>query len=323
MKKSLYSLTLLLTLLSTLTSCRNKEYRAIEGMVWNTTFHITYCGAPDLTDSVYATLRRVEMSVSAFAPHSLVSRINRCETDTVDTDFAKVYREARDVWQLSSGYFDPTLSPLINAYGFGYQNSSTPPDQSHTDSILQFVGMEKTSLNGTHLVKQDPRTEFNFSAIAKGYGCDQVGEMFQRAGVDDYMVEIGGEIALHGRNPEGGLWRISIDKPVVSNTREIHESQTVLTLTDCGIATSGNYRNYHEQGGRRVGHTFDPKTGRPALTDVLSATVIAPTCMRADALATACMSMGSERARLMADAHRLKVMLITPSGVWTSPSWPK
>lgn len=297
-------------------SCARQEYRTVEGMAWNTTFHITYQGERDLTDSVYAVLHRVEMSVSAFAPQSIVSRINRGETRVTDAAFRTVYNKARQVWQNSRGRFDPTVSPLINAYGFGFTGGdSVLPSQRETDSLLQFVGMGRTHLQGTELVKEDARTQFNFSAIAKGYGCDQVGEMLRRNGVENYMVEIGGELSLHGHNPEGGLWRISIDKPVFSADREIHESQQVLELTDCGVATSGNYRNYHELEGRRVSHTIDPVTGRPSQTDLLSATVIAPTCMEADAYATAFMSMGSREAMTLARRLHLRAILITGHGV--------
>lgn len=306
--------------------CSRPVYRNAQGMVWNTTYNITYEADTDLSDSVIAELKRVERSVSAFDPSSVVSLINRNESDVTDSLFRQVYNTAVEVNRLSGGAFDPTLAPLINAWGFGYEKTETP-DSAHIREILQYIGIEKTSLEHGRLNKQDPRIQFNFSAIAKGFGCDCVGAMFERLGVDNYMVEIGGEIRMGGKNPKGAKWNISIDKPIFSADSEIHESQTVLPLTDCGMATSGNYRNFKEIDGKRVVHTIDRFTGCPALNDLLSVTVIVPAsktvtapCMLADALATACMSMGSEKAKAMIESQGFAALFILADGtIWQSP----
>lgn len=303
--------------------CRKEEYRRMQGMVWNTTYHITYESDKDLTDSVIAELKNVEHSVSAFAPTSIVSKINRNESFITDSAFREVYNMSLSISRKSGGAFDPTLAPLINAYGFGYERKDFP-DQSQIDSILSHVGIEKTCLKGNTLYKQHPDIEFNFSAIAKGYGCDRVGRMFVRNGVKNYMVEIGGEIALAGKNPTAENWNISIDKPIFSADKEIHDSQMIVSLTDCGMATSGNYRNFKEIDGKRIAHTIDRFSGKPVLNDMLSATVIASTCMQADAYATACMSMGSTAAKLMAEKEKLAVMFVLNDGsVYTSRYFPK
>lgn len=287
--------------------------------MWNTSYHITYQSPRQLDDSILATFGRVERSVSVFTPGSTVCRINDNLTDSVDALFADVYRCALTVNHDTKGYFDPTLSPLINAYGFGYKNG-VEPDSAAVDSILQFVGITNTELVGNRLIKKDKRTSFNFSAIAKGFGCDCVGATLKRCGVDNYLVEVGGEIAVAGRSPSADKWHVSIDKPIFSKDKEIHISQSVIAVTDCGIATSGNYRNYHDDAqGHRIGHTVDPFTGRPAKNDMLSATVVAPSCMEADAYATALMAMGSRRARLVIQRLHLSAMIVTVNGdVWCS-----
>lgn len=297
---------------------RENDYYAMEGMIWHTAYHITYQGDKELSDSVLTELHRVEESVSVFTPGSVVSRVNSSEELGVDSIFSEVYRTSVRISRESGGFFDPTLAPLIEAYGFAGKEGKVP-DTEATDSIMDFVGIGKTSLVGGVLRKSDSRLRFNFSAIAKGYGCDAVGTMLRRNGSANYLVEIGGEIAAAGCNPEGGKWRIQVDKPVFSADSVVHDSQLVIEITDCGVATSGNYRNYRENGGKRVGHTFDPHTGAPALNDMLSATVVVPTCMEADGYATACMAMGFDKAVDMSERLGLKTLLIGSGGrVWMS-----
>lgn len=302
--------------------CKQKpEYRSSEGVIWHTMYHATYQADADYSDSIIEVLRSVERSVSVFTPGSVVCRINDNSGLEADSIFSRVYRKSREIWGVSEGYFDPTLSPLISAYGFAGKRGELP-DGATVDSLLGIVGLGRTSLTGGTLHKEDPCIQFNFSAIAKGYGCDAVGEMFRRNGCADYLVEIGGEIAVSGRGPRGGQWNVQIDKPVFSADSIVHDAQLAISVTDCGIATSGNYRNYREEGGRRLGHTIDPRTGAPAVNDMLSATVVAPTCMEADAYATACMAMGFDRARAMAERHGLTVLLIADGGrMYQSPSF--
>lgn len=295
------------------------EYVKAEGMIWNTTWHVTYQGAPELRDSVMAVLERVGKSLNVFDDNSLVSQVNRQDTTPVNDDFIKVYSMSMRINRLTDGAFDPTLSPLITAWGFGKGHRPTG-DTLRIDSIMKFVGIEKTRLSMDRLAKQDVRIQFNFSAIAKGYGCDQVGEMLKRNGVDNWLVEIGGEIAAAGESPTHGKWRVSVDKPILQQDSIMHDSQCVIAFTDMGMATSGNYRNFHTgPHGERFGHTISSKTGRPVATDVLSATVIARSAMEADALATSFMAMGSEAVRKLNKSLRLPVMLVlADSTVWAS-----
>ncbi|MDE5808402.1 MAG: FAD:protein FMN transferase, partial [Muribaculaceae bacterium] len=290
-----------------------------EGMVWNTQFHITYRGSAILKDSVRMVLDEVGHNLSVFDTASLVSRVNRQDSTPVNTDFIRVYAMSRRINKLTGGIFDPTLSPIITAWGFGPGHKATP-DTARVDSLLRFVGINKTRLKYDSLIKDVSGVEFNFSAIAKGYGCDRVGEMFKRNGVKDFMVEIGGEVLASGVSPRGEGWNISIDRPIVSDSI-VHESQVVISFTNQGLATSGNYRNYHGSVDDRYGHTISPLTGRPVQTDVLSATVLSSTAMEADAWATAFMAMGSGQAKEMALRQKMPVMLICSDTVWLSPKF--
>lgn len=281
--------------LLTLSCQRSERFHSMEGMEWNTIYHITYQGPESLQDSVRAVMKEVAASLSVFEPQSLVARANEAKEIEVDDNFRKVYYIARRIHDLTDGEYDPTVEPLVEAWGFskGHRASS---DTLRLDSLQQFVGMEKTHMKGRKLFFDDQRTRFNFSSVAKGFGCDQVGEMFQRNGVDDYMIEIGGEVKTAGLSPAGIPWKIAVEAPQAYVKRGGEPFTDVLELTGKALATSSNERNYHEdgEGGRRYGHTVSPKTGRPIQTDLLSATVLAPTCAEADAMATACMAVGSK-----------------------------
>lgn len=292
-----------LSVLLTLCSCSSREFRHASGAKWGTMYHITYEADRDLSDSITAEMSRVEMSLSPFLPSSTISAINRGENATIDKYIATVFEYSQRVNKASGGAFDPTVGPIVDLWGFGADKGvNDAPSQAQIDSALAGVGIWRCKISDNHIVKPDQGTQFNFSAIAKGYGCDCVAEMLRRNGSENYMVEIGGEIALSGHNPKGKAWTIQVDAPIVDATASNRKRMTTVSLTDCGIATSGNYRNYRDYGhGGRVGHTIDPRTGRPVTTTTLSATVIAPTCMEADALATACMAIPLEQAMSMID----------------------
>lgn len=283
-------------------SCqRANDFRSNEGVVWNTTYHIVYQSPVDMGDSILSVFREVDRSLSVFNDTSVVSRINRNSTDEPDDMFREVFEESKRVNMLSYGAFDPTVGPLVDLWGFGRQRDSVRTVSPELiDSILRCVGINDCMITDDgRLVKKHPGTLFNFSAIAKGYGCDKVGDMLSRNGIDCFMVEVGGEIVVKGHNPRNADWRIMIDAPVESSDSVIHERMAVIAVTDCAVATSGNYRNFKEVDGKRVGHTIDPFTGSPAHSEVLSVTVVAPRCMTADALATACMAMPLDSAKAM------------------------
>lgn len=289
----------LITLLASiilLHSCGNNQtWHKESGILWNTIYNVTWMGPGYLADSIIPSTYPVDNSLSVFNDSSLVAMVNRNIDTHVDTHFITVYDEACKVNRLSGGMFDPTLSPAITAWGFG-KNHTANTDTLHCDSLCSIVGIEKTHLLDCVLHKDDIRIQFNFSALAKGYGVDLIAEMFRRNGVENFMIEIGGEIFCSGHNSNNRDWRIAVDIPRKESLPGQQVAE-ILTLTNKGVASSGNYRNFHHTtAGNTYGHTISPLTCRPVETDIISATVVAKNCMTADALATACMACGSEEA---------------------------
>lgn len=287
---------------------RSERYRFASGSTWGTFYNITYRSDRDLHDSIRAVMAQVDSSLSMFNPRSVVSAVNARRTSEVDHLFADVFTQSVRVNRLSHGAFDPTVAPLVNIWGFGSKGDVTaPPTAARIDSLLRGVGIHRctldTAASGVIRVSMpSATTAFDFSAIAKGYGCDLVARMLRRNGCSDYLVEIGGEVALSGTNDRGEKWRLQIDAPVENRAGE-HRRAAMVQLTGCGVASSGNYRNYRsDSSGTRYGHTISPVTGRPYRTELLAVTVIAPTTMEADALATAAMSMTVDEAREMIDS---------------------
>ena len=257
-----------------------------------------------ITSIVAKTLDKFHISVSIDAIESLslhfLIAINRNETQAADTMLREVLALSLRVSDITGGAFDVTVAPLVNAWGFGYKNG-TLPDSATVDSLRALVGYRQLHLtyDGT-LTKDDPRIILDCSAVAKGYGVDRVAALLHSRGVNNFMVEIGGEIVVSGNNPKGEQWRVGVNRPDDDPTSTGNAIETVLPLTDCALATSGNYRNYYvTDDGRRVSHTINPATGYPARHSLLSATVIAPTCAEADAFATAFMVMGIDSAKAL------------------------
>ncbi|MDE6066726.1 MAG: FAD:protein FMN transferase, partial [Duncaniella sp.] len=236
----------------------------------------------------------------------------------------RIFNASVEVNRMSHGAFDPTVAPLVNLWGYGYRTTGVEPTAASIDSLLGSVGIGECSITTDGFIrKKTPATEFNFSAITKGYGCDLVGEMLARNGCDDYMVEIGGEIVLAGCSPRGRQWRIMVDAPIDCDTAIVHERMAVVELTGKGVATSGNYRNYRETPEGRTWHTISPRDGRPAMTDLLSATVVARDCMLADAYATACMAQSADSAMSMIESlPGVEALLVTRDTVMASSNFP-
>ena len=307
--------TLILTL--SLTACvGSPTWRTTSGAVWGTTYHITYESEKDLSDSVVAVTGEINSSLSMFSPLSTVSRINSGETDTVDSHFEKVFNVARKIFDASDGAFDPTVAPLVDLWGFGREGRDIDlPDSATVSEVMEKVGLDRAFIADGRVIKGHPQMEFDFSAIAKGYGVEQVAEMLRRNGCSNFMVEIGGEIQIEGHNPNKKAWRIQIDAPM-PDSEPGDSALMIVDLTDCAIATSGNYRNFRAVSvDSIVGHTLNPKTGYPAPKYLLSVTVIAPGCTEADALATALMASSPDRVNgILSRFPEVKAILVLPSG---------
>ncbi len=268
-----------------LVSCAQKEYRRNTNFVFGTIYNITYQSDRDLQQEIEAELMKVDGEFSMFNPQSTVARINSGDSTVERSEmFNEIYQLAQTVSKETDGAFDITVAPLVNAWGFGFKHEQLPtPEQ--VDSLLQL------------------RNQMDFSAIAKGYGCDVVARLLESHGIHNYMVEIGGEVVVSGKNAKGDDWHIGITKPTEDSLNVEGEMQTVLSITDHAMATSGNYRNFYYQGGRKYAHTIDPRTGYPVQHSLLSATVLAENCATADAYATSFMVLGVEGAKAVLARH--------------------
>lgn len=283
---------------------RSKQapYNSINGLVFGTVYNITYQYDGDLKEEIEAELKKFDGSLSPFNDTAVITRVNRNEDIVTDRFFQTCFNRSMEISAETKGAFDITVAPLANAWGFGFKKG-TFPDSVMIDSLLQITGYQKVKLENGKVIKADPRVMLSCSAVAKGYSVDVVARYLDSKGIKNYMVDIGGELVLKGHNPKNELWRIGINKPVDDSLSVNQELQTTLQLTDAGIATSGNYRNFYYKDGKKYAHTIDPRTGYPVQHNILSSTVIAKDCMTADALATAFMVMGLKEAEAFANAH--------------------
>lgn len=296
MRRLLFGFTILV--ISVLGACAPKTvYRDNQGSVFGTTYSFIYQSQTDYHEEVRELLATFNSSLSTFDSGSVISRINRNDEEVVpDSFFLTVYNTAIRIYGQSDGAFDMTVAPLVNAWGFGFSNKDSVSPQL-IDSLMQFVGMDKVKLQDGKIVKERPGIMLDASAIAKGYAVDIVAEFFESKGVEHYLVEIGGEMRSKGINRRSEPWRVGIDKPIDGLPTESRDLQMVISFSGLAIATSGNYRNFYIQEGKKFAHIIDPNTGLPVDHSLLSVSIIAQDCMIADAYATACMVMGLDRAR--------------------------
>lgn len=274
---------------------KQKPYITNSGKIFGTFYNITYSNDSDLHEEIKKTLMQVDRSLSPFNKESTITAINNNIDTTPDTMFTHVFALAQDISSKTEGAFDITVAPLVNAWGFGFKKEAAP-DSATIDSIRQHIGYKTVRYANGKITKQHPQTMLDCSAIAKGYGCDAVAATLDAHGVENYMVEIGGEVVTRGKNDKGSVWTIGISKPTDNPTTGNNELYQIIGITGKGMATSGNYRNFREENGHKIAHTIDPRTGYPVLHSLLSATVIADECATADAYATAFMVMGLEEA---------------------------
>lgn len=274
-----------------------------EGFVFGTVYKVTYQYDENLKNEIETELKKVDNSLSPFNEKSIITYINHNEKVTLDSLFTHVFNLAQQVSEATNGAFDITVAPLVNAWGFGFKKA-IELDSITVDSLCQFVGYEKVSLTGNgEILKKDDRLMLDCSSIAKGFGVDVVAHLLESKGIKNYMVDIGGEVAVKGKNPKMKSWRIGINKPIEDSLSINQELQTILEISNVGMATSGNYRNFYYKGGKKYAHTIDPRTGYPVQHTILSSTVIAKDCATADAYATAFMVMGLDSAKAFCKAH--------------------
>lgn len=284
----------------------------LQGEAQGTTYHITYVDSldRDFSADVSRILEEFDQSVSTYQPNSIISRVNRNDSSVIlDPTFITCFLKAKEIWKNTNGAFDPTVFPLVNAYGFGPQKKLSINPRL-IDSLCTFVGFEKVELIGTKIVKTDPRVSLDFNAFAQGYSVDVVSQFLRSQGIRSYIVEIGGEVYAEGKQTSGQPWYIGIEQPIENKTSS-NPLFIAVELNHLAIATSGNYRRFIEENGVKYVHHIDPKTGYPTKNNLLSASVFSSQCMVSDATATGLLVMGFEAAKLYLNTHpELMVYLI-------------
>jgi thiamine biosynthesis lipoprotein len=274
----------------------NKPFVNDKGMIFGTFYSIT-CqteNGKSFNSEIKEILESVNCSLSMFNDSSIISKINRNEDVETDSLFEKVFLKAQEISQKTNGAFDITVAPLVNLWGFGLKNCENVNEEA-INSALQFVGYQSIKLENRRIVKQNLQTMLDASAIAKGFACDLAADFLKKRGIKNFCVEIGGEVVVAGKNPSGEEWKIGINKPIDDNTGTINEYEKIVHLTDCAMATSGNYRNFYEKDGKKFSHTINPENGLPVQHNLLSASIVSKDCVTADAYATACMVLGLEK----------------------------
>lgn len=263
---------------------QSEPYQHNKGFVFGTIYNVTYQCSENLQEEIETELKKVDLEFSMYNDSSTVARLNRGEMVKGSAEFDELFQLAQTINKETEGAFDITVAPLVNAWGFGFKHQQMPTPQQ-VDSLLKV------------------RDQLDFSAIAKGYGSDVVARFLRKRGIQNFMVEIGGEVVTQGVSDKRLPWKIGVTKPTDDSLSVSSELQTVLNVTDIAMATSGNYRKFYYKGGRKYAHTIDPLTGYPVQHSLLSATVLAKDCAIADAYATAFMVLGMERAKKVLERH--------------------
>lgn len=279
-----------------LVSCvKQPQKMVLQGLVQGSYYAITYYDEEgrNFQQEIDSIFHAVDMSVNLWVDSSVICKVNRNEEVTLDQIFIDNFEIAQRAAAISNGYFDPTISPLVAAWGFSAKTGDTITPQL-VDSLKQLVDYRKVQIEDDKLIKENPAMKLDFNAIAQGYTTDLVSAMLDAKGIKSYIVDVGGEIFARGTKPDGKPWVVGIEKPAADWDSERVVQQRV-ELQDKGIVTSGSYRKYVEREGKRYSHCIDPMTGYPVEHNLLSATVIAENATWADALASVCMVMGMER----------------------------
>lgn len=278
-------------------------------------YHVKYLSSDGISyqGEVDSLLAAFNQALSTYVPTSEISRFNQSDSLVFETGFMLPVLEASQyIHEITKGAFDPTVGPLVNAWGFG-PNKQPSADTAKVDSLLNLVGFHKIRFTSTYVTKGVSGMYLDFSAVAKGYAVDLVGNYLASKSVENFMVEIGGEVTCRGKNERGELWLIGVNNPDPDTDNE--GVAATVGLDNRAMATSGNYRNFYVLDGKKYAHTIDPASGRPVQHSLLSATVFASDCMTADALATACMVMGVEKSTALFEAHKeLDAILIFSTG---------
>jgi thiamine biosynthesis lipoprotein len=299
MRRAVFPIILLL-ILSILSCKENKSVFAnFTGFAQGSTYSIVYenkknIDPGELRKRVEKILSDFDMSLSVYKDSSIISKINRNEDVIPDSFFTEVFRKSVLISEMTGGAFDITVGPLVKAWGFG-PDAHKNFTESKRDSLLRLVGMNKVALVNGRLVKSDPRISLDVNAIAQGFSVDVICRFFDKLGIKNYLVEIGGEVRAKGKK-NGNLWRIGIDRPVDNNMSPGQTLEAIVKISDKALATSGNYRKFYIENGVKYSHHIDPRTGYTTKNTLLSISIFADECAMADGVATGCLVMGKEKA---------------------------
>ncbi len=298
--RHLVSSIILLTLLAFSTGCSEKAaYTRLEGQIYGTYYSIHYNSAEDFTTELLGLLNEVGSAISKYDPQSEISDFNRSGRVVFRSPYLReLMLKTQELYDQSGGALDPTLMPLIEAWGFGTA-SPTNPDSSEVDSLLQFLDFPSIVVTDSSLESSKPHVTIDLNAVGEGYGIDYVGKWLTEKGITDFKVELGGEVLCRGKNSEGKDWKIGIENPKYEELGGERLYATVLLVNEA-IGTSGSYRHFRVDSlGNKLPHILDPRTGYPVSHQLLSVTIKAKDCVTADGLATACMVLGEEEGKKM------------------------
>ncbi len=304
-RKHIFQYILLAIALTGCSKSKKSEYIKIAGFTQGTTYHTTYENSPgrNLKYQIDSILNVIDFSLSEYNPKSIISRINANDTSVeVDDMFKTVFEKSYEVNIKSAGVFDITVGPLVEAWGFGPKAHKTA-NKSIINTLLRYVGMDKVRIAGKKVIKKFPQVSIDMNAIAQGFSVDVICKYFDSLGIQNYVVEVGGEVRAKGKNPKGEIWRVGIDKPLDEKEVPGAQVQAVLLLDNKAVATSGDYRKYYIEDGIKYAHHIDPHTGYPARQNLLGASIIAKDCITADANGTVCMVLGLDKSKLFLAKH--------------------
>ena len=292
-------------------SCNGEQKNTnLAGSVFGTSYSVIYDSDVNYKTQFDSLFYVINKSMSTYQANSEISKLNRNETFELDEHFKKVYDASKEIFGQTGGAFDPSIGNVVNAWKFGSENIMEVIDSLKIDSLMQYVGYDKTYRDNNTIIKSNPNVYIEFNAIAKGYGVDVIGEFLESHNINNYLVEIGGEIRVKGINSEKqSNWKVGVEEPNFEGEQSILKA---IALQDEAMATSGTYRKFKvDENGNRYAHIIDTETGYPSKTNLLSISVIAKDCMTADAYATAFKAMGIEKVKSFLELHpELKVFLI-------------
>jgi len=284
-------------------SIPTERFNIISGDTQGTYYRIVCTEALGVSkNSIDSLLHEFDLEFSNYIPNSVISRVNNNEENlTLSNSFIYFFNKSKEFYMKTGGAFDITVAPLVNAWKFGFKNSEHIPSDSKVKELKKLVGTNTLSISNGYFYKLNPKTQIISNAIAQGYSVDIVSDFLEKHGIQNYLIDIGGEMNAKGVNAQGKLWTIGINTP--KDGVEYADYMLTVQLNDKALATSGNYRKFYIENGKKYSHTIDPKTGYPVRHSLLSATIITDLCIDADALATACMVMGLERSKMFLNAN--------------------